>query len=77
MSRTEHAAKEGASLPPKTKRIVFKNGSSITFKPFSAGKERFQGAKVDYILFEDGPEFYRWWQMPLYWWRVLVQAVSK
>jgi len=54
------------------KIITFKNGSTITFRNYPAGKESFQGVKDHIVLIEDGPGFYRWWQMPLYWWRVAV-----
>lgn len=59
------------------KRIIFKNGSTITFKPYRAGQEKFQGPRDHFMLIEDGPEFYRWWEMPLYWWRILAHQIAK
>ncbi len=37
---------------------------------------KYQSGPFHAIAVDDGPEFYRWWQMPFYWWLVLVKKIE-
>lgn len=40
-------------------------------------RDEYQSGPFHAIAMDDGPEFYRWWQMSLYWWRVLVHKITR
>ncbi len=68
-----------AALAPQQIIVFdFENEPTIEFKKYDAGrKKRFQGAKITNIWMDDGPEYYKWWQMPLFWWRVLIHQLRR
>lgn len=48
----------------------------VTFKKYDAGEDSFQGPDVSLMMMPDGPEYYKWWQMPLFWWRVVFHKIA-